>query len=511
MTIALLLGFIFSGIQGEAQNITWSEDFKMNRKDRTLSMLGADDNQLFILRKSNTREPEFILEVLDSKTMKIATSVDVKMPMIGENPTRLEDFLVTKEHLVLFSSYFDKTDSRLRCYGTIYNKQGAALDLPILIGDVPSKARRVGSPFNFELSPDSTLILAHYGTSLERKGNERFTLKVFDEALETEWEKDIELPYLSEIIEITQHLVDNDGQVYMMSGISGDKSTSGSERRLSDKRYVLFSYDPALNKLKEFEVALNNKWVMSTTFGITDDGDLAIGGFFSNDRVFSISGTFYFRIEGKSKEIVAKGLHDFDSEFLKQFMSDRRAEKGRELYDFYFDHFTIHADGGASFVAEQYYVMQRYRSDITTGRQQMLYYYNYNDIILVRFNPDGSLAFTKKVPKEQTSINDKGPYSSYAFSMDADSLFLLFNDDPGNTAFLKEKPNASPRTYSGNRKGVVVKVSVGKDGEIQRENLFSNNEVLLRPKTHIMGPQGELYLYAQYRKQYRFGKIEFSP
>ena len=495
-----------------AQEVTWTEEFRVERKQRSMGMIGAAQGKFYVLRGVVAKDHNYELEVFNEQNMELISKKPLILPTIGDNDTQFEELILVKDRLLLFSSYTDRNDGRSRCYGTWLNENGEAADLPVLVGDLSSKMRREENLFGFEVSADSSLILVHYGLDLERKGNERFTLKVLDTALEMIWQKDIELPYRSELMEITQYALDNSGQVYMMSGISGDKATANSERRLTDKRYVLLSYDPVQNKLKEFNVELSSKWVMATTFGITDEGDLAIGGFYSNDRVFSIAGTFFFRIDGDSKMIVAKGLKPFDEEFLKKFMSERKVAKGEELYDFYFDHFTIHEDGGATFVAEQYYIIQRFRTDITTGRQQMLYYYHYNDIIVVDVEPDGSIGWTKKVPKEQITMNDTGPYSSYAFTASKDSLYLLFNDHPDNTGLLKENPDTTPRTYGSSRQGVVVKVAIGLDGGMKREEIFTNKEedTILKPKVHLSQDDGILFIYAEFRKQYRFGRMKFS-
>jgi hypothetical protein len=273
---------------------------------------------------------------------------------------------------------------------------------------------------------------------------------------------------------------------------------------------VLLNYDFEANTLKEYDVSVKDKWINSVTFGITPDGDLAIGGFYSNDFRFAISGTFYFLLDGADKSVKASGLMPFDREFLRKFNAGRTTEN-RELEDYFFDHFLLFENGEALLIAEQYYMTEMIRTDPATGYQTITYSYNYNDIILVKINSDGSIAWNVKVPKYQATVNDNGPFSSYALVWNKDVVHLAFNDHSENLDKLRKNENADLRSFGNVRKSVATVVSVNRKGEMNRQILFDSRDmkVVMKPKNAFQSGPRELLIYGKWRRDYKFGRIRF--
>ena len=512
--IIFFLSLLINSVVVFGQNeITWTESFRTDRKQRLTKMIGADSSYFFVLQEITGKTSTWELHVYNKETMATKSISAIELPSLPGVEMRMDDVLLFGERLLLITTAKDEGAELLSAYGTWLSTEGKPADFPVLLGEQSTGRKRVNNQFGFELSGDMSKLLIFNESEFERKANERFTLKVMDADLETVWQKDLELPYSREIFEINQYAVDYRGHVYMMSGITNDKlKKKEGDRPVSDKRYVIISYDPDQNKVKEFEVSLENKWVISTTFALADDGDLVIGGFYSNNRYFSIAGSFFFRIDGDTKAIEAKGLHPFSKEVLAQFMSERKAEKGLELEDFYFDHFMLREDGGASMVAEQYYVTQRFQTDIASGRQEIQYFYHFNDVLIVDINAEGEINWVTKVAKIQVSMNDKGPYSSYALSHVSDTLCLVFNDNRDNVALLAKNPEAKVNSFSTVRRSSVTLVKVFPDGTQARTALLSSKdqETLIKPKVNISEADGAVFIYSQLRKNVRFGRIHFG-
>ena len=352
-SLVIIVFLLCSALLTDAQTtISWTDGFKMDRKQRTTRMIGSDGTNFFALQEIASKPARWQLHVYDNDSLTTRSISDIELPQLPGVKMVFSDVLLFGNRLLLISTGVDSEANLMSAYGTWLSAEGKPMDMPVLLGEQTTNRRKENDQFGFQLSDDGTKLLIYNESNFERKANERFTLKVIDLTLETLWKKDLELPYSREIFEINQYLVDNRGHVYMMSGISLKKvGNKSADRPNSDKRYVIISYDPDQNKVKEFDVSLDEKWVISTTFSLGEDGDLVIGGFYSNDRFFTIAGTFFFRVDGDSKTIEAKGLQPFGKDVLKLFMNERRAEKGLELDNFYFDHFILREDGGASLVA----------------------------------------------------------------------------------------------------------------------------------------------------------------
>jgi hypothetical protein len=509
----IVLLFCVNVLHAQQPKTIWSEEDEISRKERVIALVGRDSTGYYVYSDQFGKRGKYQLTKLDKSGMKEVYSINNTLPKISAVDPEFLDLIVWKERLLLITTAYEKDQSSLKAYGTFLNAFGEVVDFPVLLDEIKDIRYKSESTFQIELSPDSSLMMIQHDSSTLRKSSESFSFKVYDTSLELQWQKDLELPFQNDVLAIESFLVANNGHVYMMSGTDKPKKERNVTNLASkQKKYLLLSYDPELNKVKEYDVSLRDKWIISATFDLAPNGDVVMGGFYSNDKFFSIAGTFFFKISGTDKKVEASGLMAFDRHFLKQFMNEKRVERGRELNNFYFDHFLVREDGSATLVAEQYYVIERYLQDPSTGRYQEQNYYYYNDLIVVDVNPDATINWAIKVPKKQVSINDNGPYSSYALAWDEQHVHIVFNDDSDNTAIFNSNPDAEMQTMSNIKKSTATWVAVGRDGSLSRSTLFNAKDAttLLRPKIYLGSRNAELVLYAQYRKKYRFGLINFD-
>lgn len=490
--------------------VVWSESFKLRKNAEATQMLGADSAFFYVLRDEQGRSAYNMLDVFDRKTMKRVSENVIFLPDIPGYVVSLDNIFFLGERLLMVLTAFDAKAGIVRSYAAWLGRDGKPQDRPELLAEATARRRGV-APFGYVLSRDGQRMLIYPGNPAERRVSERYAYRVVDANLQTVWQKDLELPVETELLEIGSYRIDSRGRMFVMTGVGQpEKSLRGAERQRSDREYTVIAFDPEANTIKEFDVAVDGKWVIASSFDVDENDNVVIGGFYSNDRYFSIAGTFFLRIDGATRKIEATGMKAFERELLNQF-ARRSNDREQELQDFYFDHFIVRPDGGAVFVAEQYYIRQQWRTDFTTGRQEIIYYYYYNDLLVVDVLPDGNINWARRVPKEQVSINDRGAFSSYALARSGSDLFVLFNDDPSNVELLEQNPKAVPRAMNSLKRSSATLVRIGSDGSQMRKNLFRSrdSDVLLRPKIWYSPGEGELFLYARQRKNYRFGHLQF--
>lgn len=485
--------------------MAWSDAHKVGRRDRNPSFAAADSQHVYLLINKPVKNAQQLIEVYDRTTMKRLQEQPLVLPDIPEHTVQFDRLLLFNGALLGMVTGFDKTSDQLRAFAFRILPEGSN-GPPIFLGERPARNRK-SSPFAYSVSSDGQFLLVHPAPGNEQPMNERFSFRVLDSKLEVHWQKDLELPEASGVREVSEYRVDQRGHVHLLSGVSSPQKGRRSDRASSGTSYSVISYDPFANSVKEFEVALEGKWVVASSFDLAANDDLVIGGFYSNDRYHSMAGTFFFRIDAASRSVAASGLQAFSDDFLERFMKARKVERGDELEHYYFDHFIVRPDGGASFVAEQYYMRQDFRTDLTTGRQEIIYYYHYNDLIVVDVNAEGSINWTVRVPKRQLSINDQGTYSSYALGTKGHELFLVFNDEESNLGVV----DGEVRSMSNARRSTATLVHINAEGQVDRVPLFSSRglDSILRPKVHFRSDDGELLLYARFRKSYRVVRLEF--
>lgn len=492
--------------------VTWGEKIKISKDESNFRIVGSDESSFYAVKDLRQQEESIRMEVYNATTLNRDKFIDIPIPQIEGRYPALDEVLHLHGRWYFILTDFSKSIGANTAYAIMMDDLEGQPSDPVILDNVSGFGKPRLTDFGFRISPDSTKILVYHDTPYEKKSNESFSFKVFNTDLTNLWNKRLELPYDKGSFEINDYVVDNSGDVYMVSGISAEKNTSSQNWKAARrKRYVLISYSWRENKVKEFDVNLKDKWIMSLTTGVDPNNNLVIGGFYSNDQYFTVAGTFVFRIDGDSKTIKNKGLMPFSEAFLKQFMSEKRVEKGRELPDFYFDHFVLEEDGSALIVAEQYYVSERVTTDFATGRTIITYVYNYDDIIVVKMNREGVMEWAQKIAKDQSTSNDKGAHSSYALAEVGDKLHFIFNDHPDNVALLKENPGADLRSYTNLKKSVATQATIDIDGFITREVLVESKDgdTILKPKVYYQPNDRSIILYAVYRRFYKFGRVDF--
>lgn len=504
----LITTLISFGLSAQDSTVVWGEEIRIGKKEKYISIVGMDDDSFYATKNLWGTNKEFVIEKYAKTDLNQTFSETLELPEVGGEDMSFEEIFFLDEKFYLFTSVYDTKANGYRAYCTLMSKDGQWLDLPLELDFMDSRRRENGE-FKFELAADSSAFLIHHEFPFIRNSAESFSFKVYKTDLSLLWEKDLDLPYGEEAFEITDYNLDANGNVFLLSGSTQKKQKNPRILEgLRKKKYVLLSYDWKANKLTEFDVSLKDKWIIAVTSGIGPTGDICIGGFYSNNQYFTIAGTFFFSLDTQSKSVKAKGLMAFDKEFLSKFMSEKRVGKGKELPNFYFDHLILHKDGSALMVAEQFDVTQRYTQDPSTGRQIVTNYYNYDDIIAIKVNPNGSIKWATRIPKEQSTTEDLSNYSSYALAEVGDDVHFFFNDNGLNFSLLLEDPESDLYSFTNIKKSVAAHVALNADGLTQRRRLFSHKETetVLRPQLYIKDSNG-LIFYAQFRRDYRFGKV----
>lgn len=183
-----------------------------------------------------------------------------------------------------------------------------------------------------------------------------------------------------------------------------------------------------------------------------------------------------------------------------------------ELYQYDLDDIIFTSDEEAILVGEQYYT--KIPTSTTTDengitRTNTIYYFNYNDVIVINMNSDGQIEWTEKIAKRQSTRNDGGFFSSYALSIVEDKMYFVFNDNRKNLLY-----NGEGRVYKIllNKESVVVLVTLDSNGKQTRNPLFmaKDADVIIRPKVCEQNSKNELVLFGQRKKTQRFLKVEFT-
>ena len=503
-------------------NVKWGKEFTAPRNSTVADIIGYDPSGFYVLKANSGglfSSSALLLDRFDNN-LNPAKSIELELTEEGKK-AYLEDIVHLSGKLLMFTSFPNQRTKQNTLFVQPVNKQTLIPDntkkKKLAEINYEGNSRRNSGSFSFRMSQDSSKVLIFYSLPYDYRDPEKFGFLVMDKDLNVTWQKDITLPYRDDLFDVESVKVDNYGNVYILGLLFKDVRRAKRKGEANYQYKVLAYTDNGANET-EYAVSLPNKFLTDMQIGIRSNKDIVCAGFYSDNGTLSIRGTFFLTVDAKTKEIKTENYKEFDIGFITQNMTERQAEKAKrreergqeqELFEYDLDKLIVRSDGGALLIGEQYFVKTVTYTSYINGRPstRTVTYYYYNDIIVVNINPNGDIAWTVKVPKRQSSVNDGGFYSSYAMATNKDKIYFVFNDNPDNLDYsgvgrVSETPT---------RNQVVTVVSVNTKGEMKRQLLGAGaGEVIIRPKVCEQISYSQMLLFGQRRKTQQFGRIEFE-
>ncbi len=380
--------------------------------------------------------------------------------------------------------------------------------VPKAIMDVTLNMRGKPATFSFDFSPNRQLIMFQATIPNINKERESLHAAVFTSSLEKLWDSKMELPVSGRHYELTSSTVDDGGDIYISGRLYEKPPTVSFFRGVNiDFEYVVYSFKSGGKEMQEFHLGLPDRFITDFRLGTGPAGNMVGLGFWSDKGTWNIKGCILFSLDVETKAIKVKSVTNFEQNFLQLFMTERQAAKGKGLLNYEIRDIYVKDDHEVLMVAEQYFVYTETRYN--GNNVYTVYHYLYNDIIVANFSADGEVEWVTKVPKFQHTTNDGGYFSSFGFAVFEGKTFLVFNDNPKNLNITEAD---RLENYNG-KENLAVMVTIDEYGKWTKSVLFDRQEenVTCRPKCmQQFEPGGDLIVYAEKRKTYRFGNIKFK-
>jgi hypothetical protein len=533
LILAFALQPVFGQTKTDKATVTSGPEVETKRSSIT-DICGYDESGYYTVR---AQKRDLYLEHIN-KDMAVDKSVKIPKQKDGQNPMYYNYSLMMDGNLYMFSSSKDSHLNKMTLFVQAVSKTTLTPDkqkTEIASSTFASRRGLMQSMvyssglFSHTLSPDEMHLLV-YSSDMGKDENgdaptdTKFHLGIFDSKMGKQWEKDVKLPFAPGVFSVEQIKIDDYGNVYIIGIEYEEKSDARVSRRAGKPTYTyhLYRYSSNGNDVLEMPVDLNGKFITDLQVDGAPNGDIIASGFYSEKGSFSIKGAFYMAIDATTHEVKIQKLSEFETDFITQYFSEKEKKKEKkqedkgkepELYQFRLDELLIREDGGITLIAEQYFVDVSYyttydpNTHMTTTHT--IYYYNYNDILVMSFNKSGELDWKTKIPKRQCTVNDGGYYSSYTYSIVDDKIYFIFNDNPKNL-FLKA--DEQPYMFNGAKDLAVVLVEVNADGKATRELLMTTEkgDLIVRPKMCEQTGKREVLICAEKTKVYQFSKVEFK-
>lgn len=499
-------------------DVKFGETYKMNKRSQLSDIIGFTSANYYMLRRNKNG---FAIDKLD-KDLKFISTTDLELNYENKK-MGIEGITQVGENFLLLSSFSNqKLKKNFLFYKTIPISSLDQSNPLTKIGEIDFEKRRFTGTYSYSISPDSSKILVYYSMPYVKEGPEKFGFSVYDTDMKELWSKEISLPYDNSLFTIERFKVSNLGDVHLAG--TEYKSMKRSNKRTGEPNYIyhILSYTEEGNKIKDYEIDLEDKFVTDLQFAIDDDNVLRCGGFYSLSGTFSIKGTFYIRIDNKKQKIMSANFKEFPENFVTQDWSDRAIKKAKkkeqkkgqsiEMYEYDLRDFILKDDGGLLMLAEQYYV--RVVTTTTYDAQgrpstRTTYHYYYNDIIAVSITKGGSIEWQTRIDKYQHTVNDGGYFSSFATAIIGDKIYMIYNEsakrfyDRETYKSLKKKQKKAYFT---------LLVELNSAGKVTKEALFDtkSQDVRTRPKVCEQISEDEMIVYGKWYKKQKFAHLKFK-
>ncbi|MBG16055.1 MAG: hypothetical protein CL853_06860 [Crocinitomicaceae bacterium] len=525
LTASVLCSYsLIAQVKTEKATVLWGPELKESKKSTLNDLVAYDETGIYV-SKSNFKGYfsgyDIILEHFDNDLNK-TKSVVLNLGEKKEKRT-LELMIHFNDVLYVFSSKSNNEIKKNFLFVESINKKTLLSNNDLRkISEInfEGKKKRNNGDFMYSISRDKSKILIYNSLPFNKNENAKFSLHVFDQNLNQLWEDNITLPYEDKLFGVEDYQVSNKGNVYVLGKIYNENRRTYKRGKPNFKHRIL-SYINESSNNKEYPVEIQEHFITDMKIAIDNNENIICAGFYSELGTMSINGSYFLKIDGKSKNITTKSFKEFGIDFITQNMTKRQEKKTRkrddknkkiELYEYDLDNIILKDDGGAVLIGEQFFV--RVVTTTTTDANGNIstttnYYYNYNDIIVINISSEGEIEWTEKIPKRQVTKNDGGFYSSYALAVVDDKLYFVFNDNPKNLFY---KGEGKVYNFIRNKKeSLAVLVELSIEGRQTREALFSMREadVIIRPKVCEQTTKNELILFGQKKKKQRFAKVSF--
>lgn len=516
LSITTLVVFLSAfAVTTNAQNIkiAWGKLNRPEKRGVNFNLLGERDSYIFVSKSD--KKKNFYIERYGADDLTLDFTRDVELSLKKGSKSKkdrlaFEKILLLDETIVFFATQYDKKSKQLNLYARLYSFEGKPDGRWEKIETIQGEKKGNKGDFVIQASEDKKRFVVEQLIPEKKNEMEKVSFTIFDNRLIEVYKKD----NFKVKVRLDQNAfrglrISKDNKVYFLI-----QAQFGA---------ILYSFDindtaAGDETLREYEVKLNKKDVVEPSFGFAPDGNILLAGFYvdvSKSKYGNgLSGTFFTKVDTKTMQAIVNETSEFDTKFLSNFMSERRARKGKTGLSYNFDmrHFVTRPDGGVTIIAENTYVIENCSrsspvgdAGITFSVTTCYYTYHYDEVIVISLNPDGTTKSNSLIKKRGYSKSSDDGNLSYSILPSGNNLLMFYNDHYKNLRTGNTKVRMLPKY----RKRALAMATISEDGEVVKEQLVRHKDVKLEilPRYTVRTNKG-LIMLGYYKKAIKLGRFE---
>ncbi len=420
---------------------------------------------------------QFTLESLDASLKKVKES---RFTLGEKDAPRAYEYAVQMQgNVYLFSSLTGGDKKKNTLYAQVLNRE-TLLPEPtsVKVGEMDAEQEKDGGSYLFRLSPDSTRLLVYALGADRKRQSERISFRVLDPQLNVLWAKDAFLPYDDELFVAGMVVVDNQGRVAVTATEFKDKPKPMVKDKPNYRHHVL-CYNPGMENPYDYLVEATDKFIADLRIAPARDGKLVCSGFYSDTSPTDLKGIVYQTLATDGKAASKMHFQALDPAFIAETIFRKKVREADEIYHCRLDHLLVPELGGAILVGEVRVGVGANYSALT-GAMLSPGGNLYANIVAIRLNADGTIAWCRSIPKHQESM-PVPDFHSYFLAAGGKHVYFLFTDNRQNA---NPEPGQTPAMVTGITVKVVVRlVTLDGQGNVSRSVLVGEDDN--RPFTFV--------------------------
>jgi len=539
-SLYLVLGMItFVHAQNKVGPITITHGQEIEEdKEKIVRIAGEANNKIYTLA---TKGKHFFVKVFGSDDMALQAVEKIDLDEFNGKDIDFDDIAVINDKVYILGSVYDKKAKENNLFAFQVSEDGKVTsNRKSLFKTAVTKKRERGA-FYFKDSPVGDQLLILHAALFDREEVIQYEIKLIDENLEvlaTHLEK---VPFKDRFdleFSITDFDVNAKGDVFL--AINESYRDRKAKKNIEKFEVHAFKVDNGYQK-EVINIDFTNREVINSELLATQDGKLHLVGFYSSVRKSGranrkLKGVYAAVIEMSTNEVTNLKFNEFDLETKTKLIGERRAKKGKDVAPYYFTHSLIEKeDGGLILLSEYQLVIQGNSSGIGPLSMTPITYIN-NEIIVTSLAPDGSVAWSNVIAKDQRAsftvvslgifafVNNgnfsvaagiqvplgvlgKGPEYLSAMPIYEDGqLTVVFNDSRKNIGEtnidevkrLGNYNKAMPTAFVFDNEGTITRMD--------QEN-YEDGQLVLRPRVYFRKSPKEYIIYSSRRSKDKLGRM----
>ena len=380
--------------------------------------------------------------------------------------------------------------------------------------------------FQFAQSQNGKFLAIYYDIPGRKENRDVYGYVVFDSTFTQIQQGEYMLPYDGNMTTINEHHITNQGNYLLVITEHKDKNDRFFGREWENFK-ALHVYRIANDSLTSFNVALQDKRIDDILISSNENQQVVMTGLYGEGNRLGLQGVFTMNVDLEKDSITGYQYAAFNQEILQESRTEQQMsrlerrweqrDESPQIYSYKLRQIQSLSDGSQVGFMEQYYERKYSNYDTRTGITTVVYYYYYMDIVAFKLDKNGAFLWGKRIPKNQVSMNDNGPFSSFIACNNDQQAYVIFNDNKRNyteEGIFDSTPNTLNGLSLSNRKNVVALAKIDlTTGAIDRTAFFSKKElsaIVIPKQMQIDWKNKELLMYAINRNREKFGILSFK-